>query len=255
MVNGCVPPTDVLAAFPLVTSMILINGLVLGTVTIDQVFSNPDFLSIISQMLDTSAFVPYQVVLPVEGLHVLVSKFWFKLVLSTTAHKHAFWHILTDGPEVESISIIAHNILARLAHDDSNVKETSNVGLFNRALLTAEGKVVDMEGPFHLDLFTQSRYMLSGVEIGLKLWASQNAFQLQTDVVDPNYKVQIVDAWLKVCLQKLNPAILVAHENLFKKESAAFYPYLRSEIKSASIASGQFSFSADDMIQGLVISS
>ena len=137
-------------------------------------------------------------------------------------------------------------------HDDSSVKDTSNAGLFNRALFTAGGKVVDMEGPLHLDLFQQSRYMLSGVEIGLKLWPSQNAFRLQTDVVDPNYKVQIVDARLKVCLQKLNPAILVAHENLFKKESAAIYPYLRSEIKTASIASGQFSFSADDMFQGLV---
>ena len=174
--------------------------------------------------------------------------------LGTNYPYKAYIDTLLKSSKTQQSNALTSQLLYKdtVDHDDSNVKTTSNTGLFNMALFTAVGKVVDMEGPLHLDLFQQSRYMLSGVEIGLKLWPSQNAFRLQTDVVDPNYKEQIVDARLKVCLQKLNPAILVAHENLFKKESAAIYPYLRSEIKTASIASGQFSFSADDMFQGLV---
>lgn len=136
-------------------------------------------------------------------------------------------------------------------HDDSDAKTGSNGGLFNRYLRTTGGKIIDLEGSLHLDLFQQPRFMVSGVEIGLKLWPSQNAFRLMSDAISPAYKVQIVDARFKVCLQKLNPALIVAHENVFKNTSA-LYPYLRSEIKTASIASGQFSFSVDDMYQGLV---
>ncbi|MEW8547028.1 MAG: hypothetical protein AB2693_26230 [Candidatus Thiodiazotropha sp.] len=136
-------------------------------------------------------------------------------------------------------------------HDDSDAKTGANGGLYARAKYTAGGKVLDLEGPLHLDLFQQPRIMVSGVEIGLKLWPSQNAFRLMANATIPAHKVQIVDAKFKVCLQKLNPALLVAHENVFKN-TTALYPYLRSEIKTASIASGQFSFSIDDMYQGLV---
>ena len=67
----------------------------------------------------------------------------------------------------------------------------------------------------------------------------------------PKEKVQIVDARIKLCVQKLNNAVFMAHEDLIQKKPA-LYPYLRSEIKTASIASGQYSFSSDDMFQGLV---
>ncbi len=67
----------------------------------------------------------------------------------------------------------------------------------------------------------------------------------------PGQKVQIVDASFKLCVQKVNPAVLMAHGNMIKKIPAV-YPYLRSEIKVSSIAAGQYSFSVDDLFQGLV---
>ena len=137
-------------------------------------------------------------------------------------------------------------------HDDSDAKTGSNNGLALRSKYTKVGDIVDLEGPLHLDLFQQPRLLINGVGISLKFWPSPNAFRLMSDaVVTADEKVQIVDARLKLCIQKLNPAVIMAHENLMKN-SPAFYPYLRSEIKTSSIASGQYSFCADDMFQGLV---
>ena len=43
----------------------------------------------------------------------------------------------------------------------------------------------------------------------------------------------------------------MAHEKLLH-EQPAMYPYLRSEIKTTSIATGQYGLSVDDLFQGLV---
>lgn len=135
--------------------------------------------------------------------------------------------------------------------DDTDAKSGMNKGLHNRSKYTNGGKIVDLEGPLLLDLFQQSRLIVNGVSINLKLWPSNNAFGIMSHSDSPAEKIQIVDACFKLCVQRLNPAVIVAHEDLIKK-SEALYPYLRSEIKPVSIAAGQYSFSADDAFQGLV---
>ena len=60
-----------------------------------------------------------------------------------------------------------------------------------------------------------------------------------------------VDVRFKLFVQRLNGGVLVAHEKLFQEQPAT-YPYLRSEIKTTSIAPGQYGFSVDDIFQGLV---
>ena len=110
---------------------------------------------------------------------------------------------------------------------------------------------MDLEGPLFLDLFQQSRLLVNGVSIGLKLWPSLDSFRIMSDSVNPDEKVQLVDVRFKLCVQRLNGGVLVAHEKLFQNQPA-LYPYLRSEIKTASIAPGQYGFNADDIFQGLV---
>ena len=136
-------------------------------------------------------------------------------------------------------------------HDSTDAKTGPNSGLFSRFWFTKGGAIVDLEGPLLIDLFQQPRLLINGVGIALKFWPSQNSFRIMSDAIVPDQKVQIVDARIKLCVQKLNNAVIMAHESVIQKEPA-LYPYLRSEIKTASIASGQYSFSADDMFQGLV---
>ncbi|KAK3085129.1 hypothetical protein FSP39_024862 [Pinctada imbricata] len=132
--------------------------------------------------------------------------------------------------------------------DDADAKIGGNLGLYERWSYTRNGGVVDLEGPILLDLFQQERLILNGVTLDLKLWPSRNAFRLMSDSIQPNEKMKIVDATLKMCIQRPNPALTMAHSKELE-ESTALYPYMNSSIKIASIAEGEFSFSADNMFQ------
>ena len=135
--------------------------------------------------------------------------------------------------------------------DTNDAKTGNNEGLKTRYLKTQNGKIIDMEGPLRLDMFQQPKLLVNGVAIGLKLWQNHDPFRIMTDTLTPDYKVQIVDARFKLCVLQPTGAVLLENENMIQ-EGPAVYPYLRSEIKTVSIASGQYSFSADDMFQGLV---
>ncbi|XP_062575123.1 uncharacterized protein LOC134237055 [Saccostrea cucullata] len=106
--------------------------------------------------------------------------------------------------------------------DDADPIKGLNSGLYLRYVFTQEGKILDLEGPLQIDLFQQE-----------------------------HYKVQIVDASFKLCIQRPNPALTMAHVKMLEK-SPAIYPYVFSNLKIASIAKGEFGFTMDDVFQGEV---
>ena len=133
--------------------------------------------------------------------------------------------------------------------DSSDAKTRPNSGLFNRYLATTGGKYVYLENPLFVDLFQQSRVLVNSG--GIKLWPSLDTLRLISDSRNADQKVQIVDVRFKLYVQRLNEGVLVAHEKPFQEQPAT-YPYLRSEIKTTSIAPGQYGFSFDDIFQELV---
>ena len=132
--------------------------------------------------------------------------------------------------------------------DDNDPKTGSNNGLLQRYDKTKGGKIIDLEGSIPVDLFQQSKLLINGVQMGLKFWQASDAFRIITDALALNYKVQIVDACFKLCIQRLQNDLLLAHDKMIH----AMYPNFRSEIKTTSIAQGQYSFHADDIFQGRV---
>jgi hypothetical protein len=54
---------------------------------------------------------------------------------------------------------------------------------------------------------------------------------------DVDYKVKLIDAYLKICKVKVNPSISMAHEVALKKVPA-MYPIRRVECKSFIIPAG-----------------
>ena len=109
-----------------------------------------------------------------------------------------------------------------------------------------------MEGSLLIDVFQQPKLLLNGVSIGIKLWPSLDSFRLVTDTLKADLKVQIVDASFRLCVQRIDEGLMMAHAKKMIKMEPAIYPYLKSDIKTTSIASGQYSFSVDDVFQGLV---
>lgn len=122
--------------------------------------------------------------------------------------------------------------------DSPDAKTGPNLGLFERWTYTRDGGLLDLEGALILDVFQQDRLILNGVSLDLKLWPSRNSFRLMSDSLEPNEKLKIVDATLKMCIQRPNPALTMAHTRELE-EATAIYPYMTSTIKIASIAEGE----------------
>lgn len=63
------------------------------------------------------------------------------------------------------------------------------------------------------------------------------------------YTVQIMDAAFKLCLQKPNAGVIMAHSKLLA-EGTAMYPYVHSSFKIASVSKGEYSHSESNLFQG-----
>lgn len=135
--------------------------------------------------------------------------------------------------------------------DDANVRDGSNTGLYIRSIYTDSGKILEMEGPIHLDIFRQNRLIVNGVSLSLKFHQSKNAFRLMSSVENAAYKTQIVDASFKLCVQKPNAGVLMAHSKLLQDETA-LYPHLSSRFKIASVSKGEYSHSQNNLFEGEV---
>ncbi|XP_071111222.1 uncharacterized protein [Haliotis cracherodii] len=130
--------------------------------------------------------------------------------------------------------------------ESSNVTGSINGGMSSRASYIADSKVLTMLGSINEDIFDVNRYLLNEVDLTLKMYRSDPKFCLMSSVTKHKFKVQILDTYLQVCKVKVNPALILAHNELFVK-SSALYPYTKTEVKVTSIPSSQQTHSIDNV--------
>ena len=135
--------------------------------------------------------------------------------------------------------------------NDPNPDLGKNLGLAQRWEYTKNGQVVDMEGSMFVDIFQQNKLLVNGVQVDVKLFPSMDKFALISGEEDAIYTVEIVESALKVCQVTVNPALILAHAQLFKTQKAV-YNYSRSEIRTFNIAPGSQVFSTDDIFSGKI---
>ena len=109
---------------------------------------------------------------------------------------------------------------------------------------------MDMERQIYMDICQQERYMLNGMQINFKFWPSRDSFCLMSGD-NKRYRVEVTEAVLKVCYVKLNPAVLLVHNETLQKQEA-LYPYKTSDVKCFGVPQGQYSVSIDDIFQGKI---
>lgn len=134
--------------------------------------------------------------------------------------------------------------------DNVDPVEGPNFGLVQRYAWTKDGNAVELEGPIYVDIMQQDRFLLNGVQINVKLFPASDAFSLMSTHSDI-YRIDIVDAKLKLCTVKVSPKIVVSHNAALSK-TPALYPFNRSEIKAYSIPAGLLTWSMDDLFLGNV---
>ncbi|XP_046329959.2 uncharacterized protein LOC124113577 [Haliotis rufescens] len=121
-----------------------------------------------------------------------------------------------------------------------------NDGLINRGLFIAKSKRLSLSGPLMEDVFEFKNKLVNGVDVGIKLFRSSVPFILMSDETTKQYVVELEDVYLKVCKLKVNNALIVAQSKQFESANA-LYPYMRSEMKVASVAASQMSYTWDNM--------
>lgn len=129
---------------------------------------------------------------------------------------------------------------------DSTV--ATNSGFTKRCTDAPLNKLIDLYGPLHCDLFNVDKYMISGVEMTVKLQRSGNAFHLMAPAAD-SATFQIEDAVLYVRKVKINPSVILAHHKALSVASAK-YPITRVDVKTVTIPSDTTSKSIDNIYLG-----
>lgn len=154
----------------------------------------------------------------------------------------------SDGKMTEMTSQLFYQDVGEL--DSTDPIEGMNPGLGQRYVYTRDGQHVELEGPLAVDFMKQERYIPNGVEMNLRLTPNSDAFALMSDD-NTAYRFDITECVLKVCKLKMNPGLLAVHAEQFKL-SPALFPFTRSEIKAFNVSNGAYTFSTDNLFEGLV---
>lgn len=129
--------------------------------------------------------------------------------------------------------------------------EEDNEGYQSRRAASANGKVVQLFGNIHVDLFNQDKYLLNGVELGVKFVPAKEAFHLMADKIDPKFEFEITNAELYVRKVKINPLIQLGHAHGLM-QSTAKYAITRVDIKQITLPAPIQSKMIDNLYLGSI---
>jgi len=129
-------------------------------------------------------------------------------------------------------------------HNDTD----SNQGFVRRGKLTSSSSAVEIMGRLHCDIFQQDRYLINGVEMGLKLIRSPEAFHLMGTA--NTFLTIIEDIALFVRKVKLNPAIPIQHNKALSQGKTVKYPIRRGVVTTFTIPTGNLSINKDNIVMG-----
>lgn len=118
---------------------------------------------------------------------------------------------------------------------DAKKEGDSNVGLNGRRAKTKLSKIVNLIGPLHIDLASQPKLLLNGVNVRIKLERNKNIFSLMGET--DNYKISMLSASLFIRKVSVSPSIILGHEKALE-HGVVKIPIRRVEIKTFALSSG-----------------
>jgi hypothetical protein len=135
--------------------------------------------------------------------------------------------------------------------EDANPHDNNagNMGFKKRSVLIDEGRVVDMIGCVHSDLFFQDRFLPNDVNIRVRLVRNKDAFCLMSPVQGAAYKVKILECKLYVKKVKLSPSVFLAHAKALERGNVKF-PIRRAICKTFTIPRGNLDATQESLFSG-----
>ena len=169
----------------------------------------------------------------------------------TYAYRSYLETLLNYGPSAKRSQLTASLFYKDTAGkmdimDPTLAGDAANYGLKSRYEFSKESGIVEMAGPIFCDVFFSERLLLSYVDLKVVMNPSSHDFCLMSSVDDADFKVKLIDAYLKVRKVKVNPSVSLAHEVALKK-GPAIYPIRRVECKSFVIPGGNPSINKESV--------
>ena len=122
--------------------------------------------------------------------------------------------------------------------------DKANSGFVKRQSLVGNSKTVELLGPLYFDFFNQDRYLISSIDMRIKLTPSKPEFLLNCYATGKKFKVVFDKATLYVNRLEMNPSVINGHAVGLKTQNARYF-INHSEIFSYAIPKGQKSYTRD----------
>jgi hypothetical protein len=124
-----------------------------------------------------------------------------------------------------------------------------NGGMNKRFMFSRKNQWVDMIGPLHGDIFLQEKYLINGIDLGVRFTRSKSKFVLMSPATSPRFRVKISEASLYVRKVKVSDSVFLAHQNALSRANLV-YPLTHSVLKSFSIPAGNLVGPSDNVFVG-----
>ena len=125
----------------------------------------------------------------------------------------------------------------------------NNEGHKSRLTSVAGSKSIDLCGPLCLDMMQQGKYLISQVDVNIKLIRSKSEFHLMSETDNDTSRVIIEDAVLYVRRVKVSPGTILEHEKQLMTQNA-LYPVQHTQMSSYTIPTGSISHIRDGLFRG-----
>ena len=172
-----------------------------------------------------------------QQVDVSINNVQFSQSAGTYAYRACIESLLSYGPQAKTSQLTAAlhykntaGNMDRPNPDNANAVET-NYELQKRVAFTDRGAIVDMIGCNHSDILFQDRYMLSEVNVKVRLVRNKDSFCLMSGEANPSYKVKLISAFLLVRKVQLSPSVFLAHAQALES-GLAKYPIKRVVCKT-----------------------
>jgi hypothetical protein len=129
--------------------------------------------------------------------------------------------------------------------DEGDPTAATNTGMVKCNSFFRTGGIVPMQGPIHLDMMFQDRYLPSDVGMQLRFVRSKDAFCLMSDM--GNFRIKIHECKLLIRKAYISPSVFIAQAKAFEVGNAK-YPIRRVVCKSYSIGAEM----RDSVHEGLI---
>src|SRR6218665_826745 len=122
---------------------------------------------------------------------------------------------------------------------------------FKTRSMTREGRVVDMLGCLHSDLFFQDRFLHNDVNIKVRLVRNKDVFCLMSSAAGAAFKVRILECKPYIRQVKLSPSVFLAHAKALEVGNVKF-PIRRSVCKTFTIPAGNLDATQENLFNGQI---